>query len=705
MDNRLNYWIGLVFILVAFVACDEEDEPIIENNVPIVNVVLNDVNLQEGVGEVEISVANTFKDEDDDVLSYDVSSSDEGVATVSVSGSSITIVEEGPGSTTITVVADDGNEGTVSDMFVVTISAEEVNNAPTVKTPIDDVALDQGFVSSSIDIANTFADIDGDDLSYAVSSSDVEVIRVEVKGLKIILTEVGIGTANVEVIANDGNEGVVSELFVVTVSAEEVNNAPTVETPIDGFEIVEGFSSSTIDISSTFSDIDGDDLTYDVSSSDMNVLTATVSGTTITLTEVGIGTANVTVNAYDNDQASVSDVFTVTITESSDNNGEALLTFGSNTGSSINIQSWQSIDGALGYVVVVSDESGINDRVDGEEALSSTTYLGTGEQVIYVGSTSEEIDVMLLEDDAQYYFKVFPYTGDFLFTNDYLEQNSTTASCSINSTSESQVCFDYSVDNVRTISSNQYPSHAVGSFPNADPTAIQSTRSFNMSPTVAGSVTYVYNETGGATPQNKTFYQFGMAINGVEFHPMGLKPWTNPSEDDENYGEENWKWQAKVTEENDTGLDAYGAHVTTQGNYHYHGDIYALASDEDGSRHSLIYGFAGDGFPIYYKYGYTISDDPSSGIVELQSSYEMKSGARTGTGTAGEDFPDGDYDGTYIQDFEYGSTIGDLDECNGRTGVTPEYPDGTYYYVITADFPVTPNCFVGTPDDDWLIGR
>jgi hypothetical protein len=31
-------------------------------------------------------------------------------------------------------------------------------------------------------------------------------------------------------------------------------------------------------------------------------------------------------------------------------------------------------------------------------------------------------------------------------------------------------------------------------------------------------------------------------------------------------------------------------------------------------------------------------------------------------------------------------------------GVTDEYPDGTYYYVITDEFPFVPRCFAGDPD-------
>ena len=58
----------------------------------------------------------------------------------------------------------------------------------------------------------------------------------------------------------------------------------------------------------------------------------------------------------------------------------------------------------------------------------------------------------------------------------------------------------------------------------------------------------------------------------------------------------------------------------------------------------------------------------------------------------------------YTADFEYIAGLGDLDQCNGRDGVTPEFPNGTYYYVITDSYPGIPRCFVGTPSLDFKIG-
>ena len=51
--------------------------------------------------------------------------------------------------------------------------------------------------------------------------------------------------------------------------------------------------------------------------------------------------------------------------------------------------------------------------------------------------------------------------------------------------------------------------------------------------------------------------------------------------------------------------------------------------------------------------------------------------------------------GSFRQDWEYIAGSGDLDECNGRTGVTPEFPAGIYYYAITDTYPFIHRCVKG----------
>lgn len=59
---------------------------------------------------------------------------------------------------------------------------------------------------------------------------------------------------------------------------------------------------------------------------------------------------------------------------------------------------------------------------------------------------------------------------------------------------------------------------------------------------------------------------------------------------------------------------------------------------------------------------------------------------------------DGYVGGTFVEDYIYDDTVGDLDEHNGRYCVTPEYPNGTYAYFSTIDSS-------GNPVYPYFVGR
>jgi hypothetical protein len=145
-------------------------------------------------------------------------------------------------------------------------------------------------------------------------------------------------------------------------------------------------------------------------------------------------------------------------------------------------------------------------------------------------------------------------------------------------------------------------------------------------------------------------------------------------------------------------LDRYGAHThpvgtdMEDGDYHYHQVTSQWHSNP--KEHSKLVGWAADGFPVYLRYGY--SDPKVSGAVKnLASSFRLKSGSRP----SGSGNPRGTYDGTYVADYEYVEGHGDLDQCNGRLCVTPEFPDGTYAYFLTDQWPYIPHWLRGTPDE------
>ncbi len=109
-----------------------------------------------------------------------------------------------------------------------------------------------------------------------------------------------------------------------------------------------------------------------------------------------------------------------------------------------------------------------------------------------------------------------------------------------------------------------------------------------------------------------------------------------------------------------------------------------------------LLGWAADGFPIYWQRAYQRANDPASPLFDLRSSYRLRAGQRPADG------PRGTHDGTFTLDYEYVAGLGDLDEANGRRGVTPEFPDGTYYYALTEAWPFIPRFFRGVPDRSFV---
>jgi hypothetical protein len=181
---------------------------------------------------------------------------------------------------------------------------------------------------------------------------------------------------------------------------------------------------------------------------------------------------------------------------------------------------------------------------------------------------------------------------------------------------------------------------------------------------------------------------FGVAVNGVVFDPSTNEFWNL---------DRRWMYEA-LSGKIELGLDANRAHVQPGGKYHYHGLPTALLARIGANKEMALVGYAADGFPIYGPLAHVKAEDPASPLRAMKPSYRIKRGQRPG----GEDGPGGRYDGTYFADWEYVAGLGDLDDFNGRTGVTPDYPDGTYYYVLTDAFPFVPRQWRGEPDPSFL---
>ncbi len=238
----------------------------------------------------------------------------------------------------------------------------------------------------------------------------------------------------------------------------------------------------------------------------------------------------------------------------------------------------------------------------------------------------------------------------------------------------------------RVIRANGLPAHETGTFPNKDnPNALRPQNHEYKIP---------LKPTRGAEPIMAR-PEFGIAINGVVFDVGTGEFWT--AEQSRTFGGGSpWNYEA-LGGGVPLGLDRNNAHVQPTGKYHYHGlptGLIESLAGEQGVERMMLLGWAFDGFPIYGPWGYSDPDDPNSELKELRTSYRLKPGDRPEP----PEGPGGAYDGTFGLDYEYVEGLGDLDECNGRFGVTPEFPEGTYYYVMSEKFPQVPALWRGVPD-------
>ena len=110
------------------------------NEAPEVGVEIADEEM--GIGSEEIDLSDKFSDPDaGDTLSYTAESSDEGVATVEVSGGVLTITTVALGSTEVTVTATDTGRLTAAQTFTVTVAVASCSNGIVVPNPGSNAGL------------------------------------------------------------------------------------------------------------------------------------------------------------------------------------------------------------------------------------------------------------------------------------------------------------------------------------------------------------------------------------------------------------------------------------------------------------------------------------------------------------------------------------------------------------------------------------
>ncbi len=243
---------------------------------------------------------------------------------------------------------------------------------------------------------------------------------------------------------------------------------------------------------------------------------------------------------------------------------------------------------------------------------------------------------------------------------------------------------------VRTLTANGLPNHVVGTFPNAGNPNTITPQTVSFSATLAPVKGTTNTSIGGGGTSAYT-------IQGVKFDPgtagTCASTITASSQCNLANGTGTWRIEALGQDTFDFGEDTNNAHVQPTGEYHYHGmpeGLLTNAGATDAARKMVLVGWAGDGFPIYARYCYSVADNATSALKICTGSYTKDTVADAGRPSTSL-VPLG----AFVSDWTYTAATGDLDDCNGRTGVTPEFPGGIYYYMATDSYPYFSRCVKG----------
>ncbi|MBR7801640.1 beta strand repeat-containing protein [Undibacterium fentianense] len=197
---------------------------------------------------------------------YAVSSSDKRIATVGQTTSKEFIITGQTGGKAVVTVKDSLGKEIKIDVVVGTVDA-------LFSTAASEVTVEVGG-------ANAYK-VGGGTTVYTVGSSNIAVAKATLTGNDLVIT--GVSTGKATVIVRDSTTGILS--INVTVGT----GTPTPLFTTASSDVVIAPSTSP-----TFT-IGGGRAPYLVSSSNTSVLTATVSGSTLTLSGVAVGSAKVTV--------------------------------------------------------------------------------------------------------------------------------------------------------------------------------------------------------------------------------------------------------------------------------------------------------------------------------------------------------------------------------------------------------------------------
>ena len=257
----------------------------------------------------------------------------------------------------------------------------EANEAPTPVGTIPAQTVEVSGTAATVDVSSYFSDPDGDTLTYTAGSSDTAIATVSVSTATVTISAVAAGTATITVTATDPDAETAAQTISVTVNP--ANRAPAAVGTIPAQTVKVSGTDAAIDVSSYFSDADGDTLTYTAVSSDTAIATVSVSSATVTISAVATGTATITVTATDPDAATANQSIAVTVNPANraptTTRSISDITMPVGTSGTIDLSlDFSDPDGdTLTYAVTSSNTAAVTASVSGSDLTIAAVGVGT----------------------------------------------------------------------------------------------------------------------------------------------------------------------------------------------------------------------------------------------------------------------------------------------------------------------------------------
>ena len=256
-----------------------------------------------------------------------------------------------------------------SNIGVITITINPVNDAPVANDIVNQVTDENRIIQ--LDITLDAVDVEGDDLSYSLDSSNNGSVTISGSTATYTPNQDWNGTDTFAYKANDGELD--SNIGTVTITVEAVNDAPVTENQTASTD-----EDTAVEITLTSSDIEGDTVTYSIVSDVSNGSTS-ISGTTVTFTPAADWNGTDTFTFKANDGILDSNISTVSVTVSAVNDAPVAEDNNVNTNENKMMQ--------LDINLVASDIDGdnltytiVSDVASGSASLTGNTVTYTPNQ-------------------------------------------------------------------------------------------------------------------------------------------------------------------------------------------------------------------------------------------------------------------------------------------------------------------------------------